>query len=415
MKYLESGLDQLLTSVFGSIPSVVFAVILLILAFILASVIRALVVRLCKRLKLDKRFSKYNETAKDGGEINSLIQTFGKIVFILVFLLFLPGILNTLQLQGVSQPISDMMHSVVGYLPNIIAAAAIFFIGMYIAKIIRQIVTSLLKRVDFKKLQQKAGVAAQESAARISALAGHVVYALILIPVTVAALQVLNIETISVPAINMLNSIFLMLPNVVIAIVLIVIGVFIGKLAGSLLSSLLSGLGIDGMASKFIKDADKDGKKILISDILGGLVKYIVILLLVIQAFDVLHLDVLNNLGAAVVTYLPSFIGALIIFGAGLFFASFAEKAMKKYASGSAVSAGLVKTAILVMTVFMTLNQLQIASLIVDTTFIVILGAAAVAFAIAFGIGGRDMASAVLKGVRESLRKKEETPDGDNS
>ena len=57
----------------------------------------------------------------------------------------------------------------------------------------------------------------------------------------------------------------------------------------------------------------------------------------------------------------------------------------------------VVKAAILTLAVFMTLNQLGIATSIVNAAFIIVLGAVAVAFAISFGVGGRDVASNVLQ------------------
>ena len=405
---LETYLNQILSSIFGSVPAIIYALILLLLAWLAAFLVKTIVVKLCLRLRLDQRLSKAGAGPQDGKGANDLVQTFGKIAFVIIFLLFLPGVLDTLQLQSMSQPIVLMMNSIVGFLPNIVGAAAIFFIGLYLAKIIKQIVISVLKGVRLDKLQEKMGIKSDDTTMRFSTLIGSVVYALILIPVAISALYVLNIDSITTPAINMLDSILGMVPNVGVAIVLVIVGIFVGRLVGSLLSAVLSGLGIDNLLQNYVKDEEKS-KKFVLSKIIGSLVKYIIILLLVVQSFNVLQLEVLNNLGAMVVMYLPDFIGALIIFAAGFFLASVVDKVMKK--TKRVVPAGLVKTAILVVTVFMTLNQLKVASTIVNTTFVVILCAIAVAFAISFGIGGKDTAARVLKGIQDALSKKDESEE----
>ena len=409
---------QAITNVINGVPSIIYAILLLVLAFIVASVVKAIVVKVCKKLDVSKRFGKFSDNVSESDSKNSkdkdkndLCNTFGKIAFVIVFVLFIPGILNMLNLQGVSQPITNMMNSLFSYITYIIGAIAIFIFGAFLAKIVKQIVVSLLKGFKFDKVQEKLGIKSDNATVSFSNLIGNIVYFLILIPVIIAALQVLNISSITTPAVNMLDNILSMVPNVFVAIVLIVVGVFIGKLVGSVLSAVLSGIGVNKFASNFIKEGEINGRKILFSDIIGGLVKYIIIILLAAQAVSVLKLDALNNLGTMVINYLPNFIGAVAILIAGLLLASFVEKLMKKSSAKSVVSAGIAKAVIIIVTVFMTLNQLNIASLIVNTTFIVILGTAAVACAIAFGIGGRETAANILKNIYESLNSKNNKDD----
>ena len=413
MQYLE----KIMESVSGGIPSLIYAIILLIAAWLAAWVVKTVVVKVCRKLKLDERLDKLNEDenenyekSKDSEDISS---TFGKIAFVIVFIFLLPGILDNLNLQGVAEPIVNMMNSLLGYLPRIFGAAAIFIMGLFFAKIVKQIIISLMKRFDFDKLQKKAGIASDNSTVSLSSLVGNAVYCLIILPVIIAALNVLNISSITVPAVNMLNIILSVIPNIFIAVVLIAIGVFIGRLVGSLLSSLLSGLGVNNLMGGIIKETN--GKKLNFANIAGDFVKFIIILLFAAQAVNVLHLEILNGIGIMIINYLPNFIGALIIFIAGSFLASFVEKTVKQFAAKSFVSAKVIKYVIIVITAFITLNQLHIASFIVNTTFIVVLGAAAAAFVIAFGIGGKDTANRILKNIIGSLHKNNAGNNDDKS
>jgi uncharacterized protein YacL len=83
--------------------------------------------------------------------------------------------------------------------------------------------------------------------------------------------------------------------------------------------------------------------------------------------------------------------------GVALLAAEWIEKVISKKFSGSKIVASAAKISIIILAVFMTLNQLGIAPSIVNSAFIIILGAVAIAFAIAFGIGGRDFARNVLQ------------------
>ena len=402
MNYLE----QILSSLANSVPALVYAIGLLILALVVAWIVKTIVVKLCKRLNLGKRLEKYNED-EAGGDAGApdIVEIIGKIVFVLIFVLFLPGILDTLNLHGVSQPITNMMNDLFGYLPNIIGAVVIFVVGNILAKAVKQIVVGLLRRVKFDKLQEKIGIKPGDTTIGFSALVGNIIYGFILIVVSIAALQILDISAISDPAVDMLSVVLAMIPNIFTAIILIVVGVYVGKLVGTLLAALLSGIGINSLFADTLKSSKPGGKEIVVSDIIGGMAKFIVILLFAVQSVNVLHLEVFNDLGDMIISYLPNIIGALIVFAIGILLAKFAANAMSKHTHSSALKVKLVKTAIITLTVFMTLNQLRIAEFIVNATFIVILGAAAVACVLAFGLGGRDFAASILANAKASLEE----------
>ena len=399
-------IENILLSIAGSIPSLIYAILFLLVAVVVAYLAKKIVIKILTSLNIGKRLSKHD---KDYDENNTggLIETIGKIVFVLVFVLFLPGILDHLNLHGVSRPIANMMNSLIGYLPNIIGAIAIFLVGNLLAKTVKQILISILNRVKLDKLQQRIGITEDESTIGFSQLIGNVVYALILIVAAIGALHTLNIEAISLPAVAMLNSIFAMIPNVFTAVLLVFVGVMIGRLAGSLLSAFLSSIGINNWAKEVFNVKDGN-KKIVISNLVGDFVKYLIVVLFVVQSFSVLHLDVLNNIGVMIISYLPNFVGAIIILCFGFFLSNLLEKVVKKHANISSLFAKLLKSLIMAVTIFMTLNQLNIAAFIVNAAFVIILCAIAVAFALAFGLGGRDFAAKTLEDAKGSLDKKAE-------
>lgn len=115
----------------------------------------------------------------------------------------------------------------------------------------------------------------------------------------------------------------------------------------------------------------------------------------IVESFDVLHLSVLTDIGNAVVNYMPYVLASALILFACYICDRLAGKALLK--ENHTALALVSKITIYTIGIFMILSELGIAKEIVDITFILILAALAIAFAIAFGIGGRDFAGNVLK------------------
>ena len=400
MNYLQN----LATAFFLGIPSVIAAILLLLLAIIVANIAKKIAVKFLIKIRADKYTDKLGIRDEKTG---SSLEFLGKLVFTIVFLLFLPGVLDRLGMQNVSTPISEMISKFLNFVPNILAAVIIIVVGIFVANIIRQLLTSVLKRLNVDRIQERAGIVSPDNAT-ISSVLSYIVYVVILIPVIIAALEVLNISAISNPAIAMLNKIALFLPNIIVAIAIVILGVFIAKIAGKLLTSILSSVGTDTFAQKWVPNENSKLKYFHLSRFIGETVKYIIILLFVVEAVNVVKLEVLQFVGTAIISYLPFVISAIIIMIAALMLAAWVEKLILMNFPQAKITAISTKFVIIAVAVFMMLNQLGIAATIVNAAFIIILSALAVAFAIAFGVGGREFAKNVLKKAEEKIGQETE-------
>lgn len=389
MRYFFNMIESFLSGV----PSVIHAVLLLVLAYVVALIAKSLVVKGLKLLNVDKRIDKLGIVDEITG---SSLDFIGKLVFVIVFLMFLPAVLEKLGIDNVSTPITMLVTQFLNYIPNIIAAIIILMIGSLVAKIVRQLITPILKKLNVDKLQEKAGISTSENAT-ISSVISYIIYVIILIPVIIAALQALNITAISNPAMAMLNSMFQMLPNIFVAIALVVIGTIVAKIIGKLLAQILSGFGTDSLWKKIVPSDNSKLKDFSLSKAIGEFVKYIIILLFVVEATNVINLEVFRNVGGAIIAYLPMVISSVIILGIALHISSWVGGFIQNKYPDAKLTSMIAKTAIIVVAVFMVLIQLGIATTIVNAAFIIVLGAIALAFAIAFGIGGRDFAANTLK------------------
>lgn len=104
---------------------------------------------------------------------------------------------------------------------------------------------------------------------------------------------------------------------------------------------------------------------------------------------------------------MPAVLSAVIIVAIGMFAAGAAEGAIVKKNPEAKAMGLAVKVVIYVVTVFICLSQLGVAKTIVETTFILIIAAICVAFAIAFGVGGRKFAADNLEKLEKKLEEKD--------
>ena len=381
----------------SAIPPIVKAILLLVLAFIVAAIVKSLVVKIIEKTKLDGVLAK-----ADGEKPGSTKSFIGKLVYLLVFLLFIPGIFSALGVDSVAAPILGMLSKIWGYLPNVLGAVIVLIVGFLLARLVRSLLIPLFDRIKVDKLQEKFGIEVNDQN-KLSYTLAYIVYVLILIPVIIIALQVLKISAVSDPAVEMLNIIFSYIPKIIGAALIIFIGVLIARFACQIVSRVIGATGVDAKIQGLM---DGKMKNFIFSKTVGTVVRVLIIIFFVVESFSVLKLGILTQVGDAIIKYMPSVLAALIILIAAMVVSSLAEKALKKL--GYNGFAAIAKIAIIVLAVFMILSQLSIAPKIVNIAFFMVMAALAVAFAISFGVGGREFAASVLKDAKNKYDAEKE-------
>ena len=154
-------------------------------------------------------------------------------------------ILQVLGLGGVAGPVDSLLENTVAFLPNLLWAGLIFFIGMMVARIARDIVVTALQTVDFDKWANRGGVDNVTGNSAISKTIGTIVYVLIAIPVAIAALEQLGSTRSPSRRATMLRMIFNAIPNIIASAILLGIGYLISKFVVQLIKEVLPGLGVD--------------------------------------------------------------------------------------------------------------------------------------------------------------------------
>ena len=378
--------------------AVLEAVLILILAFIAAAIVKSLTVKLLTRTKLQALLGK-----RDPANCERAADFIGKLLYLIVFLLFVPGIFERLGMNGVSSPILGLLDTMWGYLPNILAAVVVLWAGFFIARLVRELLIPVFDRLKVNRLQEKAGITVEDPG-KLSNTLSYIVYVLILIPVVITALRALNINAISDPAIRMLDIIFAFIPNILAALIILVIGCMVAKLAVNIVERLIGAAGLDAKLSRQLNGEDE---KFALSKIAGGTVHVVLVIFFLVESFGVLHLDVLTKIGNALIAYLPSVLAVLILLACYIG-SAMAQKALLK--GGHRGFALGCRIAIYGLGGFMILSELGIAQELVNTVFILAAAALAVAFALAFGIGGREFASRMLKRAEDGVSKENHKP-----
>ncbi|MGF2614402.1 hypothetical protein FZC84_14435 [Rossellomorea vietnamensis] len=407
LNLIAEPLVNLMNSIFGAIDNILKAALILLVAYALAMLVSMGVRKLAHATHFDHLLVKWNmaDTAKDA---HAGINKAAKVLFYLVLLLFLPAVLSALDITGVSEPFTDMLNSMLAFIPKLLAAALIIFVGYFVAKLVRTIVTNFLHTIGLEKLGERLGLSRTLSGTSLSSIAGNIVFILILIPTVIAALEKLDIEGVSGPAIEMLNDVLTMLPNIAVAIVLILVGLWAGRIAGRWTTNFLNTLSINSLMSNMKLGSWKPGEStdsLTITRILGYVVHFVIALLFIVEALQIVELEFLVTLATGVFAYIPSVIAAIVILAVGLYLGNITKKVLVSILNGSGknVLATIAKYAIIIMAFFMALDQLGIAQSIVNSAFILVLGGLALAFGLSFGLGGREFASNYLSKMENNL------------
>jgi hypothetical protein len=199
-----------------------------------------------------------------------------------------------------------------------------------------------------------------------------------------------------------LDELVAFLPRLVGFLIILAIGWLIARAVKALLVKALQGVGVDralatGAAGPYVARVMPDARP---SEIIGTIVFWFLFLGAIAIAVSQLGIEALDNFVQAIVAYLPNVVVAILIFVlAGAIAAAVSglvSRTLGDTATGK-IAATAAPVLIMGIATFMILDQLNIAPAIVEITYIALLGSVALGMAIAFGLGGRDVAGRLLE------------------
>ncbi|MER6973426.1 mechanosensitive ion channel [Nocardioides sp. NPDC000445] len=397
---------------------VLAAIVILVVTWIIAKIVAWAFAKLTSKIPV---------LQKAGSDGDSIGKSLGSVAALLVWLFGLIALLDLFELSSVLTPIQGLLDGVMGFLPNLIGAVFVFIVGALVAKVVRQLVETALGAVPFDKwigsgsklsgqVDQTVGVdttadpydaqaARPGTAAQIVKVIGLVLYAIIMIVVAIAALQILGISSISRPAELMLAMILAAIPKIIAAAILLGIGVVIARFAADILGQLIDGLGFDRALHSM--DVLPQGQSA--TPIVTKVIQIGIVLFFAVMAAQMLEFPQITAFIAEVLE-----LGGKVIFGGAIIAAGVViASVLAKIVPGSASQ--ILKYATIVLFVAIGLKFMGLADSIINLGFGAVVVGGAAAAALAFGLGGREAAARQLERLQaESAARSAATPTAPN-
>ncbi|HSQ99781.1 MAG TPA: mechanosensitive ion channel [Sphingomicrobium sp.] len=385
-------------------PKILIAILILVATWIVARAVKWVLQKAIDRSPALKK----HVTGTPEETVGHQLGTIAKLIIWLV------GIMAALRFLGVGQilaPINELITEIFAFLPHLIAAGLIFFVGLVVARIVRRLVETVLIAANVDGLLARIGIGSTDGTVRtpadavppgaapgatrasIARAAGVLVYALIIIPVSIAALQALEITSISAPATAMLDQILAAIPHVLAAALWIGIAFVAGRFLKSIIEAILPPTGFD--------DAIRSTGVLPPNTFPSRIVANIAMIAIILAA----GIEAANQLGGGTVAIFLAQVtelGGKVIFGSliivvGIFLARIVSGLVASGTGEGGYAQTLVRYAIIALFTAIGLTFMGLADQIVMLAFGLILGSAAIATALAFGLGGRDAAARILE------------------
>lgn len=310
-------------------------------------------------------------------------------------------------MSNIIDSFTSVLDKIIGFLPNLIGAIVLLLIAWIIAIIVKKIIVKGLGALGFEAWLQKKGLVddqgGKSNSDGIVQTFGKLAYFFIFLLFLPPVFDQLKMKAVSMPIKGMMTSMFNFAPKIVVAVIILIVGLFIAKILGTLVKNVLANFKVSRF-NKYVNFGE-DKNSIDIPVATGWIISTLVGLFFAVQALNTVNLTVLNKIGDAIIGYLPLVISGAIILALGFIGGNLIAKLLNK-STGNAMLAEIAKYLVIIVSVFMTLDQLHFAKSIVNVTFLLILGAVAVAFAIAFGIGGKSFAEQQLSKFSKKMESK---------
>ena len=215
-----------------------------------------------------------------------------------------------------------------------------------------------------------------------------------------------------------LTAFFAFIPQLIGAIIILIVGYIIARILKAVVGRVLQGVGFDGWMEKGgIKQFfDRAQTNQTPASIIGTLVLWFVFIIAITMAADALGIQQVSEVLAQLIAYIPSIIAAILILILAALLANFLAGIVRG-ATGSDLLASIARFAIIIYAGFAAITELGIAVQLTAPTFLIILGAVALAGAIAFGFGSQNVARDIVEKAyqrRDEARQMVQQQQGDS-
>jgi Conserved TM helix len=394
-------------------PRILAAAIILLIGWLVARAVKWGVAAVVNKTPLARHANQPNVPKRHPSTIGAQV---GDAAYWVVLLIAFFLAAQPLGLASATGPIGQMLNGFGEAVPRIVGAGIIFFFGYVVAGVAKKAVEALITASHVEKLTNTVGARTPNDPTMLPRAIGGVVFALIIIPVAIAALDTLNIAAISQPATAMLNIVLNAIPRIIAAGIIIALAYAIGQFASQLLANFLASTGFDrtvnslglfpksSAVSSITVDPNTGVEQTTVSPSVAatvtpskavGTAAFIAIVIFgMMEAFRQLNFAYGSRIMAEILTLLGSVVFGSVIIAAAVGIANFVSKAIE--ASSGKLAANMTRIAIIVLGAAIGLRFMGLADDIINLAFGLIIGAIALAGALAFGLGGREPAGRMV-------------------
>lgn len=403
-------IQGLVDTVVQALPLVGKAALILIVAYFGGLLLSKLVTRGLALLRVDARFAAMSAAPGEAAP-RPFSENVGQVIFWLVMVVGLAGAFEALKISAISEPLHNAIDRIIGVIPSVGFAAIVLFAGYMFGKVVRVIVTNLLESVGLGRIAARLGIARFFGARGPSWVIGTMVMGFIFIQAAIAAFNQLGLVTLSGPLTAMMARFWLILPSLAVSALIVAIAVIGGRLLRGVVSASLRSLGFDRLLARLgvptiAERSDRLGEP---SELVGFLVQAGVVLLAVAQALDNLQLDTWSRYVNAFLGYLLTHVFvAMAIVLVGLAIGTYVRDviAARQEPGSARWLPEFARYSVLVFAFTMALRQLEVAEDFVLLAFGLLFGGLCLAMAIAFGLGGKEVAGEVVRRRYQQLQSK---------
>jgi hypothetical protein len=372
------------------LPDLLAALLILLIGWLLARGIKALIVKLLRKTSWDERvFGRSNV-----GDTNVFLAN---IVYYLVMIIVILAVLEVLGINEALAPLGNMLNEFLLFIPNLIGAILIGFIGYLLAKFVSNLIHIGGSFLD--RFVDRTGFKDTDKLVRILR---KIVFIVIFIPFLIQAFNALQMDAISQPANDVLYAFTEMIGQILVAGLVLAVFIWGGKFLANFLEDLFKSMGLDNAAEK-IQIHNMIGANQSLSKIIANLVYFFLVFFGVITAVEILGLDRLTITLNEILEVTGQIIFGLIILALGNYISLLIYNTMTRSRDNTFI-AGIIRWASMALFIAIALRTMGIANEIVELAFGLILGAIAVAVALSYGLGGREAAGEHFKDIIKKLR-----------
>lgn len=383
--------NNLIDSLGGYIPTIIGVILILIIGLFIAKIIKKITRKIIKKTGIDE---KLNSKVK-------LSEFISKLVYLLVLIFVFILALNKLGMTEVLDPLKEMLSGFMDFIPNIVGAGLVGYVGYMLANIVSELVgmsgDTIQGMVPKLKLPENINLVG---------IIKKIVFIIVFIPLLIVALNILNMDAISVPATAMLNQFMSSIPKIIMAALILIIFIVGARFVSGLVKDLLNSMNLNSISEKIGLSAIAGNTNIV--SIIGKLVYFFIVLFGVMTAVEKLEFQSLTDIIETVTHYAGKIIFGLVILAIGNWIATIAYKNFAKNEDNKFIGA-IIRVAIIAIFLAIGLRTMGIADDIINLAFGITLGTVAVTIALSFGLGGREAAGKQMHKIIDKFNSKSDT------